>query len=169
MGGGRYTNGAAGGGVSRKTQRALAWLLARKAWIAPIPGTTRLHRLKENLGAANVSGSPGDVREIDARVAKVKVHGHRYPPSYTRAAVAEPPLDQPIIDDQIETSTAAALPRDAGANLEALAARVVPLLVEALTQLESRPGPPRHLLASAPTELPHEPPGAEDEVIQVRQ
>ena len=59
-------------------QLALAWVLAQKPWIVPIPGTTKLHRLEENLGAANVELTPEDLREIDAATSKVAVHGHRY-------------------------------------------------------------------------------------------
>lgn len=60
-------------------QIALAWLLARKPWIVPIPGTTRLHRLEENLGAAEIDLSADDLREIEQAVGSVKVHGARYP------------------------------------------------------------------------------------------
>ena len=60
-------------------QIALAWLLAQKPWIAPIPGTTKLHRLEENLGAANVELSDDDLVQIEAAVAQVKVQGDRYP------------------------------------------------------------------------------------------
>jgi aryl-alcohol dehydrogenase-like predicted oxidoreductase len=60
-------------------QIALAWLLARKPWIVPIPGTTKLHRLEENLGAASVELTPDDLREIEAAAAKITVRGDRYP------------------------------------------------------------------------------------------
>jgi aryl-alcohol dehydrogenase-like predicted oxidoreductase len=60
-------------------QIALAWLLAQKPWIVPIPGTTKLHRLDENLGAEGVVLSPEDLREIDEASAKVTVQGARYP------------------------------------------------------------------------------------------
>jgi len=60
-------------------QIALAWLLARKSWIVPIPGTTKLHRLEENLGAANVTLTPGDLSEIEEAASKITVHGDRYP------------------------------------------------------------------------------------------
>src|SRR2546427_2588715 len=60
-------------------QIALAWLLAQKAWIVPIPGTTKLHRLEENLGAVQVELSPEDLREIESAAGKIKVHGDRYP------------------------------------------------------------------------------------------
>src|SRR5580692_1207931 len=60
-------------------QIALAWLLAQKAWIVPIPGTTKLHRLEENLGAVNVQLSPNDLRELDIAASKIAVQGARYP------------------------------------------------------------------------------------------
>jgi aryl-alcohol dehydrogenase-like predicted oxidoreductase len=60
-------------------QIALAWLLARKPWIVPIPGTTKLHRLKENLGAAAVELSADDLRHIESAVSAIKVEGDRYP------------------------------------------------------------------------------------------
>jgi aryl-alcohol dehydrogenase-like predicted oxidoreductase len=60
-------------------QVALAWLLAQKPWMVPIPGTTKLHRLDENLGAANVELSPGDLGELDAVTSKIVVQGARYP------------------------------------------------------------------------------------------
>jgi aryl-alcohol dehydrogenase-like predicted oxidoreductase len=60
-------------------QIALAWLLAQKPWIVPIPGTTKLNRLEENIGAAAVELTPEDLREIDAAAAKIKVEGDRYP------------------------------------------------------------------------------------------
>jgi aryl-alcohol dehydrogenase-like predicted oxidoreductase len=60
-------------------QIALAWLLAQKPWIVPIPGTTKLHRLEENIAAAAVALTPGDLREIDGAVSKIAVQGARYP------------------------------------------------------------------------------------------
>jgi aryl-alcohol dehydrogenase-like predicted oxidoreductase len=60
-------------------QIALAWLLAQKPWIAPIPGTTKLHRLEENIGAVNVELTPGDLRAIDEAAAKIQIQGDRYP------------------------------------------------------------------------------------------
>ena len=60
-------------------QIALAWLLARKPWIVPIPGTTKLHRLEENLGAASVELTPDDLRDIDGASSKMKMEGARYP------------------------------------------------------------------------------------------
>jgi aryl-alcohol dehydrogenase-like predicted oxidoreductase len=59
-------------------QIALAWLLARKPWIVPIPGTTKLHRLEENTGAAAVVLSAAEVKEIDEAAAKIPVQGDRY-------------------------------------------------------------------------------------------
>jgi aryl-alcohol dehydrogenase-like predicted oxidoreductase len=59
-------------------QIALAWLLAQRSWIVPIPGTTRLHRLDENLGAANVELSTDDLHEIEDSLSQVPVHGARY-------------------------------------------------------------------------------------------
>ena len=69
---------AANKGVTT-AQIALAWLLAQKSWIIPIPGTTKLPRLEENLGAASVDLTPDDLREIDAAAASITVQGARYP------------------------------------------------------------------------------------------
>jgi aryl-alcohol dehydrogenase-like predicted oxidoreductase len=60
-------------------QIALAWLLAQKPWIVPIPGTTKRHRLEENLGATAVELGADDLREIDRAASEIKVHGARYP------------------------------------------------------------------------------------------
>jgi aryl-alcohol dehydrogenase-like predicted oxidoreductase len=60
-------------------QVALAWLLAQKPWIVPIPGTTKLHRLVENLGGASLELTPDDLREINASSAKITLQGARYP------------------------------------------------------------------------------------------
>lgn len=60
-------------------QIALAWLLAQKPWIVPIPGTNKLHRLEENVGAASVELTPEDLSDIEAALAKVSVEGARYP------------------------------------------------------------------------------------------
>jgi aryl-alcohol dehydrogenase-like predicted oxidoreductase len=60
-------------------QIALAWLLAQKPWVAPIPGTTKLHRLEENIGAANIELTQSDLSEIDGAVSGVAVQGARYP------------------------------------------------------------------------------------------
>ena len=61
-------------------QIALAWLLARKPWIVPIPGTTKVHRLKENVGAAAIELTADDLRQIDGALSGIKVQGDRYPP-----------------------------------------------------------------------------------------
>ena len=62
------------------SQIALAWILAQKPWIVPIPGTTRVNRLEENVGAASVSLSQDDLRKIDEAITKVKIAGERYSP-----------------------------------------------------------------------------------------
>ena len=60
-------------------QIALAWVLAQKPWVVPIPGTTKLERLKENIGAVDIELTPADLREIDSASSKIKVEGARYP------------------------------------------------------------------------------------------
>jgi len=60
-------------------QIAIAWLLAQKPWIVPIPGTTKLERLEDNIGAATVELTGDDLREIEGAVSTVPVHGDRYP------------------------------------------------------------------------------------------
>jgi aryl-alcohol dehydrogenase-like predicted oxidoreductase len=65
-------------------QLALAWLLAQKPWIVPIPGTTKLQRLEENIGAAAVALTPEDLRDIDSAAAKITVQGNRYPEHLNR-------------------------------------------------------------------------------------
>jgi aryl-alcohol dehydrogenase-like predicted oxidoreductase len=60
-------------------QVALAWLLAQKPWIVPIPGTTKLYRLEENLGAVDLQLSPDDLRDIDTAVSKIEIQGLRLP------------------------------------------------------------------------------------------
>jgi aryl-alcohol dehydrogenase-like predicted oxidoreductase len=60
-------------------QIALAWLLAQKPWIVPIPGTTKLHRLEENIGAADVTLTPKDLASIEETAAKIHIEGERYP------------------------------------------------------------------------------------------
>ncbi len=60
-------------------QIALAWLLAQKSWIVPIPGTTKLHRLEENIGAAKVVLTPDNLRDINSVLVNIKVQGERYP------------------------------------------------------------------------------------------
>ncbi len=65
-------------------QIALAWLLAQKPWIVPIPGTTKLHRLDENIGAALIELTPDDLRDIDNAASKITVQGARYPEQIER-------------------------------------------------------------------------------------
>ncbi len=65
-------------------QIALAWLLAQKPWIVPIPGTTKLHRLEENLGAADIELTSDDLREIENAASKIMVQGARYPEELER-------------------------------------------------------------------------------------
>jgi aryl-alcohol dehydrogenase-like predicted oxidoreductase len=65
-------------------QIALAWLLAQRPWIVPIPGTTKLHRLEENLGAADVMLTPDDLREIESTASKITIQGARYPEAMER-------------------------------------------------------------------------------------
>jgi aryl-alcohol dehydrogenase-like predicted oxidoreductase len=65
-------------------QIALAWLLAQKPWIVPIPGTTKLNRLEENVGAAAVELTPDDLREIEMAASKITVQGARYPEEIER-------------------------------------------------------------------------------------
>jgi aryl-alcohol dehydrogenase-like predicted oxidoreductase len=63
-------------------QIALAWLLAQKRWMAPIPGTTKLHRLDENIGAVSVELTAGDLRDIEDAASKITVQGARYPEKF---------------------------------------------------------------------------------------
>ncbi|MGO9413135.1 MAG: aldo/keto reductase [Spirochaetia bacterium] len=76
--------------ATRKTatpaQIALAWLLARKPWIVPIPGTTKQHRMKENTAAAEVDLTPEDMRQIEEALSRIKVVGDRYPPNLAARA-----------------------------------------------------------------------------------
>ena len=65
-------------------QIALAWLLAQRPWIVPIPATTKRHRLEENLGAATIALTPADRREIDDALGAIKIEGDRYPESLQR-------------------------------------------------------------------------------------
>ena len=69
------------GGEKKATpaQIALAWLLTRKPWIVPIPGTTKLHRLEENIGAAEIELTPDELRDIDRAASDISVRGERYP------------------------------------------------------------------------------------------
>ncbi len=65
-------------------QLALAWMLAKKPWIVPIPGTTKLHRLEENLGAASLKLTAEDLRAIETAASKIHVQGDRYPAHLAR-------------------------------------------------------------------------------------
>jgi aryl-alcohol dehydrogenase-like predicted oxidoreductase len=65
-------------------QIALAWLLGQKEWIVPIPGTTKAHRLQENIGAASVELTSDDLHEIDATASKIPIQGERLPESILR-------------------------------------------------------------------------------------
>ena len=72
------------GGIAKRknatpAQIALSWLLAQESWIVPIPGTTKLNRLEENIGAVSIQLTPEDPRDIDAAASKVKVEEARYP------------------------------------------------------------------------------------------
>ncbi|KRE87095.1 aldehyde oxidase [Rhodanobacter sp. Soil772] len=69
----------AAGMQATPAQIALAWLLAQQPWIVPIPGTTKLHRLKENIGAADIELSADDLRQIAESLAQIRVQGDRYP------------------------------------------------------------------------------------------
>jgi aryl-alcohol dehydrogenase-like predicted oxidoreductase len=60
-------------------QVALAWVLAQRPWIVPIPGTTKLHRLRENLGSASLQLTAEDLRELESAASKITVQGARYP------------------------------------------------------------------------------------------
>ena len=77
------------GGIAQRkkatpAQIALAWLLAQKPWIVPIPGTTKLHRLDENIASVSIELTPDDLGEIDSAAAKIKVQGARYPEALER-------------------------------------------------------------------------------------
>jgi aryl-alcohol dehydrogenase-like predicted oxidoreductase len=78
--------GIAAGKGATPAQIALAWLLAQRPWIVPIPGTTRLQRLEENLGSAALELTPEDLRAIEAALAKVQIEGARYPEHLRRQA-----------------------------------------------------------------------------------
>ncbi len=69
-----------------EAQIALAWLLARKPWIVPIPGTTKPHRLEENLGAATIELTPDDLQDIEAATSRIALQGARYPEHLERLA-----------------------------------------------------------------------------------
>jgi aryl-alcohol dehydrogenase-like predicted oxidoreductase len=76
--------GIAEGKGATRAQIALAWLLAQRPWIVPIPGTTKLHRLQENLGAAAVALNAADLSRIEEAVSGIEVQGARYPPQLQR-------------------------------------------------------------------------------------
>ncbi len=65
-------------------QIALAWLLAQKPWIVPIPGTTKLHRLEENIGAIAIELTASDLSEIETAAARIKIEGARYPEQFEK-------------------------------------------------------------------------------------
>jgi aryl-alcohol dehydrogenase-like predicted oxidoreductase len=69
----------AAGKKATSAQIALAWLLAQKPWIVPIPGTTKLHRLEEYVGAAAIELTPDELRDIDGALSTIAVQGARYP------------------------------------------------------------------------------------------
>jgi aryl-alcohol dehydrogenase-like predicted oxidoreductase len=76
-------------------QIALAWLLAQRLYIVPIPGTTKLHRLEENLAAAAVDLSPADLQQIDDAASQIQPEGDRYAPHQMAMAGREAPAKQP--------------------------------------------------------------------------
>jgi aryl-alcohol dehydrogenase-like predicted oxidoreductase len=76
----------AAGKKATPAQIALAWLLAQKPWIVPIPGTTKLHRLEENIGAASLELKPDDLHQIEGSLSQITVRGDRYP-AYLQARV----------------------------------------------------------------------------------
>jgi aryl-alcohol dehydrogenase-like predicted oxidoreductase len=69
-----------------RAQIAIAWLLAQRPWIVPIPGTTKLHRLEENIGAAAITLTLDDLRAIDSALAGITVQGARYPEHLQQAS-----------------------------------------------------------------------------------
>jgi aryl-alcohol dehydrogenase-like predicted oxidoreductase len=71
--------GIAGKKNATPAQIALAWLIAQKPWIVPIPGTTKLHRLEENVGAVDINLSEDDLDDIDTALQSIKISGERYP------------------------------------------------------------------------------------------
>ena len=73
-----------GAEAATPAQIALAWLLAQKPWIVPIPGTTKLTRLEENLGAIALALTPDDLREIEDAAARITIQGARYPEHLAR-------------------------------------------------------------------------------------
>jgi aryl-alcohol dehydrogenase-like predicted oxidoreductase len=79
-----FVKSIAGRKKATPAQIALAWLIAQKPWIVPIPGTTKLHRLDENLGAVKVELTSDDLRDIDQAAAIITVQGERYPENLAR-------------------------------------------------------------------------------------
>lgn len=81
-GGGRFAvSSTAKEKEARPAQIALAWILAQKPSMVPIPGTTKLHRLKENIASVNIERSPEDLRKINEAASKIDIRGARYPES----------------------------------------------------------------------------------------
>jgi len=74
------------GKKATSAQIALAWLLAQKPWIVPIPGTTKLKRLEENIGAAEIELTSDDLRDIESAASKINVQGDRYPERFEQMA-----------------------------------------------------------------------------------
>lgn len=85
----------AGAKGATPAQVALAWLLAQRPFIVPIPGTTKLSRLEENLGAAGLELTPGDLRDITTAAAAITIEGDRYPPSQMAMVGREAPPEAP--------------------------------------------------------------------------
>ena len=77
-------------------QIALAWLLAQKPWIVPIPGTRKLERLEENIGALAVELTPDDLREIESAASRITIQGARYPEHLEKRTVSEMRVDRPF-------------------------------------------------------------------------
>jgi aryl-alcohol dehydrogenase-like predicted oxidoreductase len=75
-------------------QIALAWLLAQRSYVVPIPGTTKLHRLEENIGAANVQLTDADLREINEGASKIEPEGDRYAPAQMAMVGREAPVKE---------------------------------------------------------------------------
>lgn len=91
-------------------QIALAWLLAQKPWIVPIPGTTKLHRLEENIGAAEVELTTRDLAEIERAAAEIQIEGERYPePTFTNSRTMLMNRENPCIGAAVESLISAFL------------------------------------------------------------
>jgi aryl-alcohol dehydrogenase-like predicted oxidoreductase len=76
-------------------QLALAWLLAQKPWIVPIPGTTNVAHMEENLGAVAISFTTDELRQLNAAVAAVSIQGARLPPAVMQMSGVEAPMPKP--------------------------------------------------------------------------